>query len=74
MANLSITLLMYTVASPGLDPNPRGGGQLPNPLECNSAPTSATREEMLTLNSNECNSTLTSAIGDIFPALRSTYI
>ena len=27
-------LLMYIVASP--DPNPRGGGQLPNPNECNS--------------------------------------
>ena len=25
----ALTLLMYTVASP--DPNPRGGGQLPNP-------------------------------------------
>ena len=24
-------LLMYTVASPDPDPNPRGGGQLPNP-------------------------------------------
>ena len=22
---------MYTVASPNPDPNPRGGGQLPNP-------------------------------------------
>ena len=29
---------MYTVASP--DPNPRGGGQLPNPNECNSTLTS----------------------------------
>ena len=28
---------MYTVASP------RGGGQLPNPNECNSTPTSETR-------------------------------
>ena len=26
-----LTLLMYTVASPDPDPNPRGGGQLPNP-------------------------------------------
>ena len=26
---LTLGLLMYTVASP--DPNPRGGGQLPNP-------------------------------------------
>ena len=25
-------LIMYTVANP--DPNPRGGGQLPNPNEC----------------------------------------
>ena len=25
----ALTILMYTVASP--DPNPRGGGQLPNP-------------------------------------------
>ena len=32
---------MYTVASP--DPNPRGGGQLPNPNECNSTPTSGTK-------------------------------
>ena len=31
---------MYTVASP--DPNPRGGGQLPNPNECNSTLTSGT--------------------------------
>ena len=29
---------MYTAASP--DPNPRGGGQLPNPNECNSTLTS----------------------------------
>ena len=36
-----LTLLMYTVASP--DPNPRGGGQLPNPNECNSTVTSGTR-------------------------------
>ena len=48
---------MYTVASP--DPDPRGGGQLPNPKsafyanECNE-------EETLTPNPNECNSTLTS--------------
>ena len=32
---------MYTVASP--DPNPRGGGQVPNPNECNSTLTSGTR-------------------------------
>ena len=32
---------MYTVASP--DPNPRGGGHLPNPNECNSALTSGAR-------------------------------
>ena len=31
---------MYIVASP--DPNPRGGGQLPNPNECNSTLTSET--------------------------------
>ena len=31
---------MYTVASP--DPNPRGGGQLPNPNECNSTLTGVT--------------------------------
>ena len=28
---LRYDLLMYTVASPDPDPNPRGGGQLPNP-------------------------------------------
>ena len=28
---LRCDLLMYTVASPDPDPNPRGGGQLPNP-------------------------------------------
>ena len=28
-ATYALTLLMYAVASP--DPNPRGGGQLPNP-------------------------------------------
>ena len=42
------TLLMYTVAGP--NPNSRGGGQLPNPNECNSTLTSATREETLTPN------------------------
>ena len=31
---------MYTVASP--DPNPRGGGQLPDPNKCNSILTSGT--------------------------------
>ena len=31
---------MYTVASP--DANPGGGGQLPNPNECNSTLTSGT--------------------------------
>ena len=36
----ALTILMYTVAS--LDPNPRGGGQLPNPNECNSTLTSVT--------------------------------
>ena len=49
---------MYIVASP--DPNPGGGGRLPNPNECNSTLASATREETLTPNPNECNSTLTS--------------
>ena len=40
---------MYTVASPGLDSNPRGGGQLPNPNEYNYMLTSAKRgEEALT--------------------------
>ena len=32
---------MCTAARP--DPNPMGGGQLPNPNECNSTLTSATR-------------------------------
>ena len=45
----ALTLLMYTVASPDLNPN-----------ECNSTLMSTTREEMLTPNPNECNSTLTS--------------
>ena len=49
---------MYTVARP--DPNLREGGQLPNPNECSSTLTSATREETLTPNPNECNSTQTS--------------
>ena len=34
---------MYTVASPDPDPNRRGGGQLPNPIECNSTLTSGTK-------------------------------
>ena len=34
-------LTLYTVASPG--PNPREGGQLPNPNKCNSTVTSGTR-------------------------------
>ena len=54
----ALTLLMYIIAGP--DPNPSGGGQLPNPNECNFTLTSATREETLTPNPNECNSTLTS--------------
>ena len=35
---------MYTVASAGPDPNPnpRGGGQLPNPDKCNSTLMSGT--------------------------------
>ena len=32
---------MYTLASP--DPNPMGGGQLPNPNECNATLTSGTK-------------------------------
>ena len=31
LAIYALTLLMYTVASPDPDPNPRGGGELPNP-------------------------------------------
>ena len=54
----ALTLSMYTVASP--DPDSREGGQLPDPNECNSTLTSATREETLTPNPNECNCTLTS--------------
>ena len=34
---------MYTVASPDPAPNHRGGGQLPNPNECNSTLTSGTK-------------------------------
>ena len=34
---------MYTVASPYPDPNRTGGGQLPNPNECNSTLTSGTK-------------------------------
>ena len=45
---------MYTVASP--DPSPGGLGQLPNPNECNSTLTSATRGETLTPNPDKCNS------------------
>ena len=54
-----ITILMYTVASPGPDPDhdpyPRDGGQLPNPNKCNSTPTRGTREEALTPNPNKWN-------------------
>ena len=56
----ALTLLMYTVASPDPDPITRGEGQLPNPNECNSTLTSATKEDTLTPNPNEYNSTLTS--------------
>ena len=59
-----MTLLMCTVASPG--PNPRGEGQPPDPNECNSTLTSATRGETLTLNPSECNSTLTSGTTGIY--------
>ena len=55
---------MYTVASP--DPNPKGGGQLPDPNECNSTLTSETRGETLTPNPNEGNSTLASGIKNIY--------
>ena len=41
------TLLMYIVASP--DRNPRGGGQLPNPNECNEGETLPGRRLPLTL-------------------------
>ena len=53
----ALTLLMYIVASP--DPNHRGGSQLPNPNECNSMLTSATRGEMSTSNPNEFSFTQT---------------
>ena len=43
LAIYALTLLMYTVASPYPDPNRRGGGQLPNPNECNSTLTSGTK-------------------------------
>ena len=54
---------MYTVASPGPDhdPNPRVGGQLPNPNKCSSTLRSGTGEEALTPNPNEYNSTLTAS-------------
>ena len=35
-------LINVYIASPDPDPIPRGGGQLPNPNECNSALTSGT--------------------------------
>ena len=38
---LCTVLINVYVASP--DPDPRGGGQLPNPNECNSTLTSGTR-------------------------------
>ena len=43
LAIYALTLLMYTVASPYPDPNRTGGGQLPNPNECNSTLTSGTK-------------------------------
>ena len=46
---------MYTAASPGPDPSPRDGGQLPNPNKCNSTLTNGTREEALTPNPNKWN-------------------
>ena len=56
-----------TVASPGPDPSPRGGGQLPDPNKSNSTLTSGTRGEALTPNPNECNSTLKSGTKNIYP-------
>ena len=47
---------MYTVASPDPDTNTRGGGQLPNPNECNSALTSVTGGFPLPLYYNRWNS------------------
>ena len=49
---------MYTAASP--DPNPRGGGQLPNPVRVQFYANECNEGETLTPNPNECNSTLTS--------------
>ena len=48
----AIIVLLYT----GSDPNPRGGGQLPNSNMCNSTLTSETGRETLTPYPNECNS------------------
>ena len=45
--------LNLIVASPDPDPNPRRGGQLPNPNECSSR---------VQFNTNESNFTLTSII------------
>ena len=42
-------ILMYTVASPGPDSNPRDRGQLPNPNKCKSSLTSGTWGEALIL-------------------------
>ena len=67
LAIYAVTLLMYTVASQDPDPDSRGGGQLPNPNECNFTLTSATRGETQSPKPNECNSTLTSGTGDIYP-------
>ena len=39
---------MYTVGSPDPDPNPRRGGQLPNPNECNSTLTKVLLPGVLT--------------------------
>ena len=46
---------MYTVASPGHDPNPWGRGKPPNPNKCNSTLTSGTKGEMLTPDPNDWN-------------------
>ena len=52
-----------------------GGGQLPNPNECNSTLMSATRGEMLTPNPNpnECYSTLMSETRGINLTQRNRY-
>ena len=43
LAIYALTLLMFTVASSYTDSDRRGGGQLPNPNECNSTLLSGTK-------------------------------